>query len=902
MSGEPRIRQQYQSLTHYAWFFKQEAMTLMKTTRRRFLKTVVAGTAGATVGIDPAKLHASTTVSFTAVWPNKVERTFVGPEYWANRLQDWRVRDGRAECVDKRPVSPHRTLHLLTHRLSDRSAGFEISLSTGLVDAGTPTSDAASGILIGAGGTSMDYRAAALIHHQPGPGGGVFAGCDASGQVFLRDFESPAPKVEMAKVIDQAPAELRLQLIATPLGDVSELTLIARDGKEPERSRAIQKFPSVKLSGNIALVSHPGTGPNTASFWFRDWRVSGDRIEANPDRACGPIISTMYTLSRGGLKLTAQLFPVGAQESQTADLQIKRGGGWKTFATAKINPSGWVAQFRVEKWDAGHDAAFRVRYMLKGADGKPQPHYWEGTIKRDPVDKQRIVVASLSCVEQINGGLAANPTYAWTRRVWFPHPDLVPNLTKHDPDLYFFAGDQIYEGNPTRLVLEPVEEAELDYLYKWYLWCWSFGGLIRHTPTICIPDDHDVYHGNIWGMGGHPAARDDRRGLLGGYAMPPVWLNMIQRTQTSHLPDPADPTPAGNLGVYYTSMTLGEIGFIILEDRKFKSSPTIVDAPKTPDSHITQKDFDTRKADVPGAALLGERQLKFLREFAEDWRGQKMKAVLSQTIFCNLQISSRPPTTGELDKDLDSNGWPQSGRIAALDAMRRGFMIHLAGDQHLASAIHHGIDEYGDACWSQCSPATANFYTRFWNPDYPPVDGKPGKLPFTGNYEDGFHNKLTVYAVANPVNNPEPRQYPEPVELHRKAPGYNIVRFNKADRTITLETWPRYVDPSDPKTGRQYEGWPITIKQADNYGRKAVAFLPVLRIKGINDAVVQVIDEKGGEVIYTLRIKGTEFRPKVFARGNYTVKVGEQGTARLKTITGIAAIDESQHEIITVKL
>jgi hypothetical protein len=35
--------------------------------------------------------------------------------------------------------------------------------------AGATAADAASGFLAGAGGASMDHRAAALIHHQPGP-------------------------------------------------------------------------------------------------------------------------------------------------------------------------------------------------------------------------------------------------------------------------------------------------------------------------------------------------------------------------------------------------------------------------------------------------------------------------------------------------------------------------------------------------------------------------------------------------------------------------------------------------------------------------------------------------------------------------------------------------------------
>ena len=145
--------------------------------------------------------------------------------------------------------------------------------------------------------------------------------------------------------------------------------------------------------------------------------------------------------------------------------------------------------------------------------------------------------------------------------------------------------------------------------------------------------------------------------------MPPEWVNMVQRTQTSHLPDPFDPTPVEQgITVYYSELILGGVGFAILEDRKFKSSPTIVEAEKTPDMHIIEPDYDTRKADVPGATLLGDRQLAFLDAFAKDWAGQEMKAALSQTIFANLQISSRGVTTGQLDIDQDSNGWPQSGR------------------------------------------------------------------------------------------------------------------------------------------------------------------------------------------------------------------------------------------------
>ena len=85
--------------------------------------------------------------------------------------------------------------------------------------------------------------------------------------------------------------------------------------------------------------------------------------------------------------------------------------------------------------------------------------------------------------------------------------------------------------------------------------------------------------------------------------------------------------------------------------------------------------------------------------------------------------------------------------------------------------------------------------------------------------------------------------------------------------------------------GRQYEGWPITVKQTDNYGRKAVAYLPTLKIKGLNDPVVQVVEEASGEVVYTLRIKGSEFRPKVFARGKYSIAHRRAGYSRVQNLS-----------------
>jgi len=307
--------------------------------------------------------------------------------------------------------------------------------------------------------------------------------------------------------------------------------------------------------------------------------------------------------------------------------------------------------------------------------------------------------------------------------------------------------------------------------------------------------------------------------------------------------------------------------------------------------HITDPKYDPKALDVPGAELLGERQLKFLRHWAADWRGAEMKAVLSQTIFCG-GAHLHGSRNNRILVDLDSNGWPQSGRNRALGEMRKAFAIHIAGDQHLGTVIHHGIDDWDDAGWSFCVPSIANLYLRWWAPLEPGKNRRPNMPEYTGQFTDGLGNKLTMWAVANP--SPEENHD----KLTTRAAGFGVVRFNKPKRTITVECWPRNVGVSDPDA-KQYPGWPVTIDQLDNYARKAVAYLPTLKVSGMEDPVVQVIEQGSGEIVYTLRIKGREFRPKVFAKGRYTIKVGDQGD-RVREIKDIEALEPDQTAEIAI--
>jgi phosphodiesterase/alkaline phosphatase D-like protein len=817
---------------------------------------------------------------FSSRWSDQQDRLWLGPEYWANRLQDWHLKDGRLESVVER-VTPMRTLYLLTTRLGEQEGTLDMSVRTGIVAAnskGTPA-EAATGFLVGVGGGMMDYRAAAIVQWWPGKGAGLFAGISGDGKLFIRDNGiGNQPELATGSRDQGLLQDVVLKLTAHKAWRGYLLRLEAWDPvKLVLLDSAACKVGADRLVGTIALVCHPGIPRRTErnqhrsmNFWYQDWRVSGSKLTHHPQDSFGPIVCTQYTLSRGVMTMTAQLMPIPDADPMDVQLQVKSAETWRTVSTAALVVPGWTATFRVADWPGEQDIPYRVTW---------NGHSYAGTVRREPVDKDTIVVAGFTGNHNKSGAIGGRWDKGITRQndwitgMWFPHADIVAHVVQQQPDVLFFSGDQVYESwSPTPADMQNIK---LDYLYKWYLWCWAYRDLTKDIPTVTIPDDHDVYQSNLWGEGGRKSPGGETRG---GYTHPADFVRMVERTQTSHLPEPYDSSVlAQGITSYYTSMIYGGIGFAILEDRKFKSGCSRPEMPPSgtdrPD-YFNDPDFDISRLDVPGLKLLGDKQLEFLNAFAQDWTGQDMKIALSQTIFANLATHHG----GKMERircDLDSNGWPQAGRNRAVDALRRGFMFHLAGDQHLGSLVHHGIAEHGDAMWSMCVPSIANFHPRAWAPRCDMPYEFPDPRDYLGEFNEGFGHPVTVYAVTNPGRDMGQKNK----DLHNGMPGYGIVRMNKSTRTYTVECWPRFANPA---SGEQYPGWPRTIEQVQNYGRKAYGYLPPIDATIGADPVVQVVDEQTREILYTLRIKGTEFQPWVFTDGLYTVKVMD--TANGKTV------------------
>ena len=806
---------------------------------------------------------------FQSAFPTHTERVWIGAEYWANPLQDWRVSRGRLECTVS---GGNRNVNLLTHQLGKQAGAFSISVRLGAIEPGRMDSGWA-GFRIGISGPVDDYRYAALH------GRGMNAGITTGGRPFIGDAQAEAAWKRAGRGAEVEDIELRLT--AAPEGQNTRLTLAVHDRNGRKLDETTEAVPSARLAGNVALVSEwtsdtkrggrrqaDARGGNVR-FWFRDWKLSGARVEARPEQAWGPILWSQYTLSRGVLKMAVQMAPLGVEDTQVVSLQTREGAGWKTIDEEPIHTLARNAAFRIPGWDSARDTPYRLVYKMIQPDRKTRECYWEGTIRRDPTDKAAIVVA----------GFTGN------QDTGFPNIPTVKNVRWHNPDLLFFSGDQIYEGVAGYgIEREPVATAVLDYLRKWYLFGWSFGELMRDRPAVIMPDDHDVYQGNIWGAGGRKVTMADHE--YGGYAMPAEWVNAVQRMQTAHLPDAYDPRPIEQgITVYYTDMLYGGVSFGILEDRKFKSGPKGITPPTGGRAdHITDPKFDREAYDPAGATLLGERQLKFIRDWASDWRGADFKVALSQTILAGA-ATTHGGGFMRLVGDMDSNGWPHSARNRALAALRKGYAFMYAGDTHLPSIVHHGVEEWDDSGWSFAVPSIAAGYPRLFEPDTPGRNRQPGMPDYTGEHLDAFGNKMTVWAVANPKK--EWRKQPYEM-LMDKASGYGIVRLERKTGKLTMECWPILVDASETgAASKQFPGWPKTIHIEDNFPKPGVAWLPRVRVSGMENPVIQVMDEETGDFVYTLRIRGTEWRPKVFTRtGTYTVRVGEPGRD-FRTFSGL---------------
>ena len=685
---------------------------------------------------------------FQSHW--KGNRLWIGPQWWANPLTDWSLRGDAAVAAAAR----NRTLCLLAADIGEDLGGFEmqveINAPPGKREQKTQSTgaDTAAGFRFGRRGGIADYRHA-LIHSTEW----IDATIDSAGRLHLDDQTSD-------DALDVENEPITLTLTGTRQEDRSQLKLTAVAG-DRTTSLSVDVDPG-RMSGGVSILAdgpaQNGGGDNARRYAFRNFRLDGKAVRRHEDRQFGPILWSQYTLSENQLRLQAQLAPLGPRQTHTVELWVESESDWQKIDQRPMEKLSRTVTFKIDDWDNSVDRRYQVRFSWRG-----ETYTWGGTVRREPSDGKPLRLACFSCD---NGYL-------------FPIPSMVAQVAKQNPDMMFFAGDQIYESYGGFGVARDadVQTAMIDYLRKFYQFGWTWRDLMRDRPTVLLPDDHDVFQGNLWGHGGRSLPQQSGKPdwTFGGYLMPGRWVAAVEKTQVGHLPAPADPTalPIG-IHPYYTDMNYGGVGFAILEDRKFKTGPKSMP--------------ETARQRGEGADLLGQAQEEFLRSWSENWEGHQMKCVLSQTIFCNAATH-----TGQNLKrsrfSYDSGAWPPEARNRAVRIMGDAKALAIHGDQHLGILLKQGVRDFGDAGYAFMVPGTANGFPRAWWPGEKTSSPQPGKV-YTGEFRDDAGHPITVLAVGNPEPGSNTiAKSANPAEIgRRKGSGYGLVDFrvDSGDAKVSL--------------------------------------------------------------------------------------------------------------------
>lgn len=800
--------------------------------------------------------------SYKENFNNLNDRIWISENFLTIPLEDWKVENGRVECTGKRN---NMKAVLLNYMLHDEGE-FLINLRMGLSH--SDNEKGSGGLMVGMQDqTDMDIKSLAYF------GIGLNIGIDTDRNLFIGEISMVLP--ENFDISD-----FNLHVDGLSQNDKKLVRVQATD-ENGISTDVLEKKDVESFQGAICLINnHPSgkkyTGQN--NFWFDDINLSGTAVIENADNAFGPILWSMYTLSSNVLKLSAQMPPLGSKDNQYLELHFFDDGKWKINQSVRIDPNSRTALFKIENWDSKQDKQYQLRYTEKRKSDISQIYTREGTIRKDPIDPL-LSVAGLTC--QYHYG--------------FPYRPLVENLTLSDPDLLYFSGDQLYEGNGGYgIVRFPADRAILNYLGKWYMFGWAFGDLMKDRPTITIPDDHDIFQGNLWGDGGKEILNETFKkfsGTSGGYIEPAEMVKVVHQTQCSHLPDPFDPSPMDQgIPPYYTELIYGKVSFAIVGDRMFKSGPNTVAFWEGRQDHMKERPSNLSKLDPPGLKFLGDRQMNFLKNWAQNWTGSEMKCLLSQTIFTNV-ATHHGDNKMVLLADLDSGGWPMTPRNQAVEIMRSCFSFHIAGDQHLPTMVQYGTKEFRDAGWAFCTPAISVGYQRRFQPEklgWPISERPEHNLPNTGKYRDPFGHPTYVFAVGNPVDDTsDPDRYQR---AQKSSSGFGLIEFDTDKRTINSEAFHFLANLNERDNPENYfPGWPVLIHQLDNYGRKKIGKLKELELDPSKE-YFQLYSEKTGDLVYALRPESSTFRAFIFDKGKYTIRIVNEENGEIREFKGLQSI------------
>ena len=210
--------------------------------RRMALKLVALGTAlfgtrpttrSAVKAADAAKA-----IPIVGKWSTTHNRVWLGEEFWANPMENWRIVDGAAECQS---TGGDRNVHLITHQITNLAGSFEMSVRIEEVEAGK--NGGGAGFRIGIRSEINEYRSNSFAKN------GINAGLIDGSLVLGRKTQALADGA--------ATGTFHLHLTGKAAADGRfDLTLTATGESGQEIGNVSFNVPADAVLGNVAIVNN----------------------------------------------------------------------------------------------------------------------------------------------------------------------------------------------------------------------------------------------------------------------------------------------------------------------------------------------------------------------------------------------------------------------------------------------------------------------------------------------------------------------------------------------------------------------------------------------------------------------------------------------------------------------
>lgn len=790
---------------------------------------------------------------FESNWHVQNNRQWIGPEYFAENINNWEINKGKLTCLNKENALAE--LHILPVLFKNDSGNVSIRMKVNVTATqASPGSQLYAGIKIWNQPTGQKTS-------------GFIFGINNKKQLFIANNE---------------PSQLLAHATLKNLPDTGLLTLkINIDASNTVQLQYHQTSVSYNLPESagkycsIICVSNNNHTPVS----FSGLLINGSKTQIDNSRNFGPIISTLNGVNINKRKMAVHFAPVSPQDPDTFIIEFKEPDSivWRTQKQVKIDKNKWYNIISLDFLNPGKQYQYRIIYQLPYKKDIQKKYFYQGLLpsalnNTDTV--QFITLAGNAYPETTSELISGNQLNNKFNKALNNLKPAAILFTGNFTGEYHINGHKNYTVN--------------DFRNSWLKFCYNYQLALKNNFSILIPGTKEYLQKKIWGEGRiqentyptdsvFPEQYENKsyqwHQQQGGFMASATYINYMENMYTAHLPYTPE-TDSNLAGIQSISgaVTISGIDFALLESFKFKTAPAnTINKVEIYNGIPWKRWTPTSLLNNTEAQIIGSHQLTYTNKWAEHWGNCYFKVAIMHAPFYQLatypdslyyfteypytSTINIPPqeSTDILLKDLSSNGWPGHARDNIVQTLSKANIFSISGNSNIGSVVKYGISYNASGGVNFNTPYVSEANGYRWCPKKTGHD-KPANN-YHGDYLDGFRNRISVWQIEASHDTSFLKRF-------------GLVSFNKSNGTISSICY--LYTPGGIKNSMQH-----TISASDNGNTRARYNLPPLVFNNApaNNYVVTIKNNANNKINAVFRAFTDSIPLKVAEKTLYTIMV-----------------------------